>query len=140
MTCVFCFFFSSRRRHTRCALVTGVQTCALPILTAMIRSFSTLTKRGANQGKMAQAFATRITLVSITILRVFPPRLQAAFNSLGRFESPSTNYYLTISPQPGPCRVDCRYYSGAAEIYISASFPITFFVYRNKDRKSTHLN
>src|SRR3546814_7129360 len=24
-------FFSSRRRHTRCALVTGVQTCALPI-------------------------------------------------------------------------------------------------------------
>src|SRR3546814_205268 len=26
-----CFFFSSRRRHTRCALVTGVQTCALPI-------------------------------------------------------------------------------------------------------------
>src|SRR3546814_10443373 len=28
----FCFlFFSSSRRHTRCALVTGVQTCALPI-------------------------------------------------------------------------------------------------------------
>src|SRR3546814_7925967 len=25
------FFFSSRRRHTRCALVNGVQTCALPI-------------------------------------------------------------------------------------------------------------
>src|SRR3546814_8673040 len=28
------FFFSSRRRHTRCALVTGVQTCALPICLA----------------------------------------------------------------------------------------------------------
>src|SRR3546814_2896734 len=28
------FFFSSRRRHTRCALVTGVQTCALPIFVA----------------------------------------------------------------------------------------------------------
>src|SRR3546814_6048736 len=26
------FLCSSRRRHTRCALVTGVQTCALPIL------------------------------------------------------------------------------------------------------------
>src|SRR6059058_4347317 len=25
------FFFSSRRRHTRCRYVTGVQTCALPI-------------------------------------------------------------------------------------------------------------
>src|SRR3546814_5214376 len=30
------FFFSSRRRHTRCALVTGVQTCALPIFTANV--------------------------------------------------------------------------------------------------------
>src|SRR3546814_7099932 len=29
--CYYWFFFSSRRRHTRCALVTGVQTCALPI-------------------------------------------------------------------------------------------------------------
>src|SRR3546814_10356860 len=31
MSVFFLFFFSSRRRHTRCALVTGVQTCALPI-------------------------------------------------------------------------------------------------------------
>src|SRR3546814_4894435 len=30
------FFFSSRRRHTRCALVTGVQTCALPIWTPVL--------------------------------------------------------------------------------------------------------
>src|SRR3546814_6120483 len=30
------FFFSSRRRHTRCALVTGVQTCALPICMAFV--------------------------------------------------------------------------------------------------------
>src|SRR3546814_5093118 len=30
------FFFSSRRRHTRCALVTGVQTCALPICTEQL--------------------------------------------------------------------------------------------------------
>src|SRR3546814_4498713 len=28
---MLCFFLSSRRRHTRWALVTGVQTCALPI-------------------------------------------------------------------------------------------------------------
>src|SRR3546814_15055221 len=32
------FFFSSRRRHTRCALVTGVQTCALPISAAVART------------------------------------------------------------------------------------------------------
>src|SRR3546814_1752716 len=37
--CVWCFFFSSRRRHTSCALVTGVQTCALPIsITGVILS------------------------------------------------------------------------------------------------------
>src|SRR3546814_3571153 len=36
------FFFSSRRRHTRCALVTGVQTCALPI-----SRFPKLTPAGA---------------------------------------------------------------------------------------------
>src|SRR3546814_5337301 len=32
----FCLFLSSRRRHTRCALVTGVQTCALPIWLLML--------------------------------------------------------------------------------------------------------
>src|SRR3546814_10476451 len=30
-SCVMYFVFAGRRRHTRCALVTGVQTCALPI-------------------------------------------------------------------------------------------------------------
>src|SRR3546814_6756452 len=43
------FFFSSRRRHTRCALVTGVQTCALPILSptdAYFEAVSGLTATG----------------------------------------------------------------------------------------------
>src|SRR3546814_5061623 len=35
---LFLFFFSSRRRHTSCALVTGVQTCALPICEAATRA------------------------------------------------------------------------------------------------------
>src|SRR3546814_5264728 len=37
------FFFSSRRRHTRCALVTGVQTCALPLST--VRNADALLER-----------------------------------------------------------------------------------------------
>src|SRR3546814_6064312 len=37
---VFFFCFSSRRRHTRCALVTGVQTCALPISRGCARGAS----------------------------------------------------------------------------------------------------
>src|SRR3546814_10569563 len=48
-------FFSSRRRHTRCALVTGVQTCALPIshlgsLASLKRSLSAR-GRGGNRGE-----------------------------------------------------------------------------------------
>src|SRR3546814_6377403 len=38
----FIFFFSSIRRHTRCALVTGVQTCALPISIANLEPRKTL--------------------------------------------------------------------------------------------------
>src|SRR3546814_9568514 len=43
MLCYFCGFFvcASRRRHTRCALVTGVQTCALPIYRASERLCNT---------------------------------------------------------------------------------------------------
>src|SRR3546814_4430376 len=38
------FFFSSRIRHTRCALVTGVQTCALPICVSSSRVTYALVK------------------------------------------------------------------------------------------------
>src|SRR3546814_9648468 len=43
----FFFFFSSIRRHTRCALVTGVQTCALPISVALARTAAALTEGGS---------------------------------------------------------------------------------------------
>src|SRR3546814_8338376 len=39
------FFFSSRRRHTRCALVTGVQTCALPISSGVHSNGYSLVRR-----------------------------------------------------------------------------------------------
>src|SRR3546814_8639389 len=44
------FFFSSRRRHTRCALVTGVQTCALPISLKLIETSPMLGHRGCRLG------------------------------------------------------------------------------------------
>src|SRR3546814_9497128 len=44
------FFFSSRRRHTRCALVTGVQTCALPISKQSRKKRPPLPKTTKNQG------------------------------------------------------------------------------------------
>src|SRR3546814_2958238 len=49
MCCVYYFVFSSRRRHTRCALVTGVQTCALPICRAAFATlaYQTITAPGS---------------------------------------------------------------------------------------------
>src|SRR3546814_16993341 len=43
----FAFFFSSRRRHTRCALVTGVQTCALPICLYVLLGLYTMARPSA---------------------------------------------------------------------------------------------
>src|SRR3546814_5364856 len=47
------FFFSSRRRHTRCALVTGVQTCALPISTVGARYTIERKKFGLNASTLS---------------------------------------------------------------------------------------
>src|SRR3546814_12442191 len=50
------FLFSSRRRHTRCALVTGVQTCALPICAVLVSPSSTVaTAAQRNQNSAAGA-------------------------------------------------------------------------------------
>src|SRR3546814_10861880 len=43
------FFFSSRRRHTSCALVTGVQTCALPIWAILDLRLHRLTALGRDE-------------------------------------------------------------------------------------------
>src|SRR3546814_6522960 len=48
-----CFFCSSRRRHTRCALVTGVQTCALPISTESHERIAVVELFGRRSGETA---------------------------------------------------------------------------------------
>src|SRR3546814_5236214 len=55
-----CFFFSSRRRHTRCALVTGVQTCALPISTQTAKATGEI---GEQFGDMQQATGKAVTAI-----------------------------------------------------------------------------
>src|SRR3546814_8436715 len=52
------FFFSSRRRHTRCALVTGVQTCALPISGKPSRPLPLPTVPAAVPGKLPAKLAS----------------------------------------------------------------------------------
>src|SRR3546814_9969651 len=68
---IFLFFFSSRRRHTRCALVTGVQTCALPIFVGWMVFFYW---GGAMVGRFIGSF--------LMYLRISPGKL-LAFNAIG---------------------------------------------------------
>src|SRR3546814_9559550 len=53
----FVFFFSSRRRHTRCALVTGVQTCALPISVSYVASRMGVGVVGVSMGLLSAGHA-----------------------------------------------------------------------------------
>src|SRR3546814_20848166 len=60
------FFFSSRRRHTSCALVTGVQTCALPIsLWATSAGVSTRPASTGYTGTFALSSGTAMSVVPL---------------------------------------------------------------------------
>src|SRR3546814_1324139 len=72
---VFVFFcFSSRRRHTRCALVTGVQTCALPIF------FAALVALLRFDGKCRDGACVE-TLEADRLARLFAIAVRAVFNA-----------------------------------------------------------
>src|SRR3546814_2522828 len=68
------FFFSSRRRHTRCALVTGVQTCALPIYDRR-EPVVTLGQPWVRRGRPGQVGRNQTVNPRITGLSVHPKPL-----------------------------------------------------------------
>src|SRR3546814_3121792 len=61
----YLFFFSSRRRHTRCALVTGVQTCALPIFAFILGDYAT---QILSLGPLSSAIYGALVILVITTL------------------------------------------------------------------------
>src|SRR3546814_7723443 len=66
---IFFCFFSSIRRHTRCALVTGVQTCALPISSPTASGRSATRRRKSSRSVVSRPirggnFASLITLTA----------------------------------------------------------------------------
>src|SRR3546814_10310056 len=63
----FCFFFSSRRRHTRCALVTGVQTCALPICASVTERSG---KAPISDAVVASTIVSELRLISCALARL----------------------------------------------------------------------
>src|SRR3546814_17441671 len=85
---MFRFFFSSRRRHTRCALVTGVQTCALPIF------------RLKGIGDYANGHAGVVIVAAWTIGDVLAEAKADAAErlvELSRARTPHFGEYLTLS-------------------------------------------
>src|SRR3546814_4294787 len=67
LVCVF--FFSSRRRHTRCALVTGVQTCALPIFDHAFRLYPQIPLARNTCPASGQRLMRRRTMTGKTVVR-----------------------------------------------------------------------
>src|SRR3546814_1553210 len=80
--CDILFFFSTRRRHTRCALVTGVQTCALPISWPNVALFVTVPAPSSP--------ALRAGAVSERIENLAKRILNAAGSSLRHYTMQST--------------------------------------------------
>src|SRR3546814_768653 len=71
---VIYFFFSSRRRHTRCALVTGVQTCALPICVWPDCTLNSVdARRVLSEGPVGTDSALSMELTSTSILERTAP-------------------------------------------------------------------
>src|SRR3546814_6659025 len=102
------FFLSSRRRHTRCALVTGVQTCALPIFGAPSAGaaaqfgsemFGPLSLLVVGIWIAQLIFAASILLLLALILRQSPlPFLRATGPKIGRASCrESVCKYVSIS-------------------------------------------
>src|SRR3546814_8171112 len=90
--CVLLFFFSSRSRHTRCALVTGVQTCALPIYPGVDGM--------SLQGVPPHQVATIVTTLQM-IARPKPAPLPSSHLRLVRWNKPAIAKYRALFRRVG---------------------------------------
>src|SRR3546814_893123 len=78
MKCALCFYFvSSRRLHTRCALVTGVQTCALPICPVAVRP--DLQRGGHGRALMAHMLEAAGTKADGALMMIGDPEYYGRF-------------------------------------------------------------
>src|SRR3546814_9304779 len=115
---LLCFCFSSRRRHTRCALVTGVQTCALPILVHLSQPDNVGQLVEASGGYDLPAFAN-LTKFD-TWANAAPPK-----GTLFHYPDPYGIQTKSIAGAPAPANIAFQIYNQALQTTI--------------DRKSTRL-
>src|SRR3546814_7423441 len=101
MCLIYLCFFSSRRRHTRCALVTGVQTCALPICTLRVTFDCDMSKEAAALLKLP------CSATKIAYLRYLRSKAISGTNFLPPANAPPTS-------TGGPARTGYRHSHGLA--------------------------
>src|SRR3546814_8566666 len=96
------FFFSSRRRHTRCALVTGVQTCALPICHDPVeRQILDATRAIVETDKQPELFGALIELAHHAALWRRSSIRRTISARIGRISSAAAFAPLPVSRQTG---------------------------------------
>src|SRR3546814_8327134 len=103
------FFYSSRRRHTRCALVTGVQTCALPICLPACRKPADPRQRFLAGRRMGGDVGQRLVLHDPPARKVLGTRLDLAPGG-DRLQAPQHLRLSARDPPPligfgGPVRI-----------------------------------
>src|SRR3546814_4037819 len=93
------FFFSSIRRHTSCALVTGVQTCALPIFLVRTHAGEEITRQPFDDAPLLRAGVLRLVDQQV-IEAAIEPVLHGVFETFARGRS--------VTPAPSIGRASCR--------------------------------
>src|SRR3546814_20588098 len=100
------FFCSSRRRHTRCALVTGVQTCALPIYGLNSITGSNAGLGGLVRVSLSEGFGTCVVARRLHQFREAHPDIAVELAISSGFLSPSKRAaaiaLMLARPRPGP--------------------------------------
>src|SRR3546814_9609882 len=95
--CCVCFFLSSRRRHTICALVTGVQTWALPI--SLVRD--AVAEHGLPSVSVSDVEVTRdLAHAKVFVTALQPERASEAMKGL-KAVAPEVRYRLARG-EPAP--------------------------------------
>src|SRR3546814_6225199 len=133
------FFFSSRRRHTRCALVTGVQTCALPISSDPLRSFANM---GSLPGFVKVDFvayfrgvARKAFTASARLLFDPATRAEAGFSGIGGVGMSVSSAHR---PRALPLRLSARSEEHTSELQSLMRLSSAVFCLKKKNNMNKH--
>src|SRR3546814_15373997 len=112
------FFFSSRRRHTRCALVTGVQTCALQISSTRPKSSVSVSVRDSRPMRSARGKLLVLAILGVLFAAgtVWAEQMPAPVIAIIAFQRVTRDYAAGKNVR---AQVDRKYADYPAEHTIS---------------------